>query len=182
MSLIKEFADLALADPAPVAATAHPVFLSQPLADIALEANPVEPSWVISGRPEARSKVHSRSADDFSSTTIWECTAGAFRWHFEWDETVHILEGAVTITDETGRITTIRQGDVAYFAAGTWATWEIETYVKKIAFCRRAFPAPVVAALSLKERFSALLRGRKAAAAGGFGATSQPQDLPASAS
>ncbi|MDR4307434.1 DUF861 domain-containing protein [Chelatococcus sambhunathii] len=174
MSLVKDFTDLALDDPAPAAAAPrHPVFLSAPLAAITLDPAPIEPSWVISGQPLARAKLHSTSADRFSSTTIWDCTAGAFRWRFVWDETVHILEGAVTVTDETGRVTRLGEGDVAYFAAGSWATWKVETYVKKIAFCRRAFPTPVVKALGLKTKVFGWLRGTKPAPSGaGLAATS----------
>lgn len=163
MSLIEQLADIALADPAPAV---HPVFSSVSLEAIKLDQSPIEPSWIISGRPDARARVQSRSADDFSSTTIWECTAGAFRWHFAWDETVYILSGSVRVTDETGMVTTIKAGDVAYFAAGSWATWEIDDHVRKIAFCRRAFPAPVVKALSFKSWLSSALRGRPAAASG----------------
>ncbi len=167
MSLVKDFTDLALADPAPAEpAPSHPVFLTAPLASIVLDPAPIEPTWVIAGQPLARAKLHSTSADAFSSTTIWDCTAGAFRWHFVWDETVHIIEGAVTVTDETGKVTKLSAGDVAYFAAGSWATWEISSYVKKIAFCRRAFPAPMVTALSLKARLASLLRGTRPAPSG----------------
>lgn len=170
MSLIEQLTDIALADPAP---TAHPVFSSASISSMKLEPSPIEPSWIISGRPEARAVVQSRSADDFSSTTIWECTEGAFRWHFAWDETVHILSGSVRVTDETGKVTTIKAGDVAYFAAGSWATWEIDDHVRKIAFCRRAFPGPVVKALSVKSWVSSALRGRPAAASGA-GLTAAP--------
>lgn len=168
MSLFDQFADIALADPAP-APSAHPVFVSANLGDIALDSAPIEPSWVLSGAPMASAKLHSESADGFSSTTIWACTAGAFKWRFEWDETVHILSGSVTVTDETGRRTTISAGDVAYFAAGTWATWEIEDHVKKIAFCRKAFPRPVLAAMKAKTLLLGLVRGKPAPAAAGGG-------------
>ena len=43
--------------------------------------------------------------------------------------------GAVVLGDYEN----LREGDVAYFAAGSWAVWDIEDHVQKIAFCRRAF-------------------------------------------
>lgn len=168
MSLIEHFAELALADPDPVARPKGRSLVSAHPDDLVLDAAPIEPSWVISGAPQARAKLHSESADGLASTTIWGCTAGAFRWNFVWDETVVILEGGVRVTDETGRVTTLGAGDVAFFAAGAWATWEIETHVRKIAFCRKAFPKPVLIAMALKTWLSSLLR-RGGAADAGFG-------------
>lgn len=165
MSLVDQFTEIALADPPP--APGHPVFVSQGLDQIALDPAPIEPSWILAGAPMASAKLHSESADRFSSTTIWACTAGAFKWRFDWDETVHILSGAVKVTDETGRTTVISAGDVAYFAAGTWATWEIEDHVKKIAFCRKPFPRPVLAAMRAKSALAGLVRGGGTAASGG---------------
>src|SRR5262249_41375344 len=88
-------------------------------------------------------------------TAVWDCTAGEFRWQFGWDETVLILEGEVHITTGDGVERTLRTGDVAFFAGGSSATWRIETYVKKLAFCRRPFPKP----LTLAYRLRNLIRG-----------------------
>ena len=157
MSLFRQLVDIALDDPKPAGAS-HPVFAASSLAAIELDPAPIEPSWIISGSPQASGKQHSTSADALSSTSIWACTAGAFRWNFVWDETVHIVSGSVDVTDETGTRTTLIAGDVAYFAAGSWATWEIRDHVKKIAFCRRPFPTSVLVAMGLKKRLSGLLR------------------------
>ncbi len=72
----------------------------------------------------------------------WDCTAGRFRWHFGWEETVVILEGEVSVTDAANVTTTLRPGDVAYFPANSWFVWEVPTYVRKIAFCRRPVGRP----------------------------------------
>ncbi|PZQ19239.1 MAG: cupin [Ancylobacter novellus] len=163
MSLFRQLVEIALDDPKPAGAS-HPVFTTGSLAAIELDPSPIEPSWIISGDPQASGKLHSASADALSSTSIWACTAGAFRWNFVWDETVHIVSGSVDVTDETGTRTTLVAGDVAYFAAGSWATWEIRDHVKKIAFCRRPFPRPVLAAMGMKRRVAGLLRGGAAPA------------------
>lgn len=112
---------------------------------------PIEPSWVLEGEPRARLAEHSRSADEAAITAVWDCTAGRFRWHFHWDETVIILEGEVHVVAEDGSERTLKSGDIAYFKGGTWATWSIDTYVKKIAFVRKPFPAPVAFAWRLKN-------------------------------
>lgn len=123
--------------------------------DLDMADAPIEPSWIIAGTPRARVALHSRSSDDTASTAVWDCTAGEFRWFFDWDETVVILEGEVHVTAEDGTQRTLRAGDIGYFAGGTWATWRIETYLRKIAFCRKRFPVPVVLAYRLRN----MLRG-----------------------
>lgn len=109
----------------------------------------IDPSWIISGEPKARVAEHSRGADGAGATAIWDCTAGHFRWYFAWDETVVILEGSVHVTDADGNQRLLRAGDIALFRADTWATWQIDTYVKKIAFLRRPFPMVVANAWRL---------------------------------
>lgn len=120
--------------------TASLVFLAEAADSIELAESPINPNWIISGRPHARSAEQSRTQDRASSTAVWDCTAGQFRWYFGWDETVYILEGSVTVATEDGGLRVLSQGDIGYFKAGTWATWHIENYVKKVAFMRRPFP------------------------------------------
>ncbi|WP_117193086.1 cupin domain-containing protein [Rhizobium terrae] len=112
---------------------------------------PIEPSWVLSGNPQARAAAHSKAADECAATGVWDCTAGSFRWFFGWDETVVILEGEVDVTAEDGTQRILRAGDVAYFKGGTWATWRIDNYVKKVAFLRKPFPAPLSFLYRLKN-------------------------------
>ncbi|WP_105383606.1 cupin domain-containing protein [Neorhizobium alkalisoli] len=112
---------------------------------------PIEPSWIISGDPQARAASHSKADDQCAATGVWDCTAGTFRWFFGWDETVVILEGEVHVTAEDGTQSTLRSGDVAYFKGGTWATWRIDNYVRKVAFLRKPFPAPLAALYRLRN-------------------------------
>ena len=83
--------------------------------DLRLQPAPINPEWIIAGNPQARAADHSRSGDRASSTAMWDCTAGEFRWFFGWDETVYILEGEVHVTAEDGSVSILRVGDVAYF-------------------------------------------------------------------
>ncbi|MBX5103744.1 cupin domain-containing protein [Rhizobium lentis] len=116
-----------------------------------LKSTPINPDWIISGNPEARTAEHSRGHDEASLTAIWDCSAGEFRWYFGWDETVMILEGDVHITAEDGTERTLRAGDVAFFAGGTWARWRVDTYVRKVAFLRKPFPKPLAIAYRLRN-------------------------------
>ena len=122
-----------------------PAFVAGRPEDVVLEAAPINPDWVASGSPRARAGLHSESLDGRTSTNIWECSAGSFWWTFHNEETVVILEGAVRVTSETGNIRLLKAGDIAFFAGGSRAFWEIEDYVRKIAFVRHAHSRQVAA-------------------------------------
>lgn len=142
--------------------TASPALTAGAAGALQLQANPIEPDWIISGDPQARLAEHSRSADDASATAVWDCTAGEFRWFFGWDETVMIMEGDVHVTSEDGYARLLQVGDLAYFKGGTWATWRVDNYVKKVAFVRRPMPAAVTLAYRLRN----VLRSRQSAGLG----------------
>jgi uncharacterized cupin superfamily protein len=116
---------------------------------------PINPDWIVSGNPQARTAEHSRARDEAALTAVWDCTAGEFRWRFGWDETVMILEGEVHVTTEEGVERTLRAGDVAFFAGGTWANWRVDTYVRKVAFLRKPFPRPLAIAYRLRNMLRA---------------------------
>jgi uncharacterized cupin superfamily protein len=137
-------------------------FVGADIRALDLQPAPIEPSWIISGNPRARAASHSASADKCSATSLWDCTAGSFRWFFGWDETVVILEGSVHVTAEDGSEQVLRAGDVGYFRAGTWSTWRVDDYVRKIAFVRQPVPTPIALYYRVRNR---LLRARPAALA-----------------
>lgn len=116
---------------------ANPEFIAGRPDDVTLVDAPINPDWIVDGSPHARAGLHSPSVDGNASTHIWECTAGTFWWTFHDEETVFILEGQVRVTTPNGETRTLQPGDIAYFAEGTKALWDIDDYVKKIAFCRK---------------------------------------------
>ena len=136
-----------------------PPLVAASSATMEMKSSPIDPAWVISGAPEARIAEHSHSADKAAMTALWDCTAGTFRWYFGWDETVMILKGEVRVTDENGAVRVLKAGDIAYFAGNTWATWQIDTYVRKIAFLRRPFPMPLALVMKVKGRLQRGLAG-----------------------
>lgn len=109
---------------------------------VSLEAAPINSDWILSGAPVARAKEVARSDDGAACTSIWDCSAGTFRWYFGVDETVHILDGEVVVRDEAGRESTLRAGDVGFFPAGTWMVWRVDSYVRKVAYLRHPLPTP----------------------------------------
>jgi uncharacterized protein len=110
--------------------------------DVRLKPAPINPAWILEGKPQARNAILSRSDDKAACTIMWDCTAGKFNWHYDIDETVHVLEGSVIVSSENTAPKRLEAGDVAFFPAGTTAHWHVETYVRKVAFCRRLLPAP----------------------------------------
>jgi uncharacterized cupin superfamily protein len=131
-------------------------------------AAPITPDWIVAGRPIARFVPLARGHDDLGSTTLWDCTDGTFRWCFVWDETVHILEGAVTVTLPSGDVHRLTAGSVAFFPAGSTAVWKVEGYVRKLAVCRRPYPGPLARAVALARRAKLGLTALKAATADRF--------------
>lgn len=113
------------------------------LSDVALDSSPIEPSWILDGAPRARVAEWARSLDGTTTTNVWDCTAGRFRWYFADDEIVHIMDGSVTVSSEDHPAKTLHAGDAALFRAGTWSEWHVEHYVRKHAILRQALPAPV---------------------------------------
>lgn len=120
--------------------------------EIVLEDAPIHPDWIVSGVPVARAGLHSPSVDGGASTHIWDCTAGSFRWTFHSEETVVILEGAVRVTTQNGARRLLKAGDIAYFAKDSKALWEIDRYVRKIAFVRHPHSRQVQALRSILGR------------------------------
>jgi uncharacterized cupin superfamily protein len=93
---------------------------------------PINPEWILEGRPTARGNVFLQSADKKISHGGWECTAGRFQWVFAWDEFVHIVEGEVTIEEAGGKTVTLRRGDLAHFPKGLKTVWHVPNYVRKV--------------------------------------------------
>ncbi|GJE56803.1 hypothetical protein EKPJFOCH_3311 [Methylobacterium thuringiense] len=130
-----------------------------------LRAAPIEPSWIRKGNPLARNATLSRSADGLASTLVWDCTAGEFQWIYEIDETIYFLEGSATISDGHNPPKTFGPGDVLFLPRGAVCHWHVESYVKKVAFCRRTLPKTV--GLGMRA-FARLVRMVKGGSSGGF--------------
>ncbi|MEH2611839.1 cupin domain-containing protein [Bradyrhizobium sp. AZCC 1693] len=127
--------------------------------NVDLMPSPIEPSWIIEGNPEARSRVLSTSADRAATTLIWSCTAGKFNWDYDVDETIMILEGSIVLESDGLPPKRYGVGDVIFFRSGAHAKWHVEGYVKKVAFFRQTNPLglglAVRAVNKLKRTFSA---------------------------
>jgi hypothetical protein len=108
--------------------------------NVDLKPSPIEPSWIIEGNPEARSRPLSTSADGAATALIWSCTEGKFNWYYDLDETIMILEGSIVLESEGMPPKRYGVGDMIFFRDGAHAKWHVEEYVKKVAFCRLTNP------------------------------------------
>jgi uncharacterized cupin superfamily protein len=62
---------------------------------------------------------------------LWTHEPAEFPYVPPGDETFHVLEGEVTIADESGTKTTLRSGDIASLVKGEPTTWQITKPFKK---------------------------------------------------
>jgi uncharacterized cupin superfamily protein len=125
------------------------------------KAQPINASWILEGNPVARLEHLSSSADGTASTYYWDCTAGRFNWFYAFDETLYVLEGSVVLKGASGIPRRIIAGDTIYFPAGAQAEWTVETYIRKLAFCRTPEPKLVTAAKRAVRRARGVLTGSR---------------------
>jgi uncharacterized cupin superfamily protein len=133
-----------------------------------LVPNPIQPAWILDGKPVARLALLSSSADGTASTYFWDCTAGRFNWFYSFDETFHVLEGEVTLKYPSGTSHRVVAGDTVFFPAGSSAEWTVDNYVRKLAFCRSTLPSYLTTARQVVRRLKRLVGGgsRKDAGSG----------------
>lgn len=123
-----------------------------------LEPAPIRPEWILDGAPQAKCKMLARHTRGWGSMCHWSCTAGRFRWHYEWEESVVFVEGEVKITDANGVVYKGEPGASLFFPAGTTAIWEVPTYIRKIAFNDKPVPKVLHIQSRLMERFKGLFK------------------------
>jgi uncharacterized cupin superfamily protein len=124
-------------------------------------AAPINASWILAGEPVARVALLSSSADGTASTYYWDCTAGRFNWYYAFDETLHILEGFVTLKAPSGDLRRVVAGDTVFFPAGSQAEWTVEEYIRKLAFCRTPLPDYLISVRNIGRKVKKLVTGGK---------------------
>ncbi len=117
-----------------------------------LASDPINPTWILEGAPNARVHVLAVGSDGSAWTCTWDCTAGKFNWFYSFDETVYILEGSVTLFGGTPKARTLKPGDMVHFPKGSQAHWHVETYVRKLAFCHNILPDIITKPIALAKK------------------------------
>jgi hypothetical protein len=108
--------------------------------EVELQDHPINPDWVLEGEPRARISEWAESADGTTSHWTWDCTAGRFRWYYDVDETIVVIQGSVALRVDDESPVLLGVGDAAYFPAGHWVTWTVDSYVRKHAVVRVPVP------------------------------------------
>jgi uncharacterized protein len=126
-----------------------------------LVSNPIQPGWILDGKPAARLALLSSSADGTASTYFWDCTAGRFNWFYSFDETFHVLEGEVSLKYPSGQSHRVVSGDTVFFPAGSSAEWTVDRYIRKLAFCRTPVPGYLTFARQMVRRLRGAVGGSR---------------------
>lgn len=135
------------------------------------QPSPIDPSWIEAGDPRARCAILALTDDRLAMTVHWECTAGRFTWRYEMDETIFILEGGCTLNQPGVPELRLGPGDSAHFSRGAAVTWTVESYVRKIGFCKSAPPRAFSLGLRLLQ--GVWRRVKKSSRAFGLGPTAE---------
>lgn len=73
------------------------------------------------------------SQDEVIHHGTWECGPGESDLHFQWTETVYIIEGKVVVENlATGEAKTLLPGDLATFEKGSSWKWRVPWRLKKV--------------------------------------------------
>jgi uncharacterized cupin superfamily protein len=102
-----------------------------PSAQEPLEDAPILREWIEEGSPQASVRFLSSSGDGGMVTGVWHCTAGTFRWVFDCDEVIHVLDGGVEVEHE-GVCIALGPGSVAFFPVGARTRWRVKAHVRKL--------------------------------------------------
>jgi uncharacterized cupin superfamily protein len=81
-------------------------------------------------KPEIR-KPTDQERQTAQSWPTWTKEASEFPWEYDEKETCLLLEGQVTVTNETGEQFKFAAGDWVVFPQGMKCTWKIEKDVRK---------------------------------------------------
>jgi uncharacterized cupin superfamily protein len=95
---------------------------------------PLPKEIIVSGDPAA--KVHwlraSAAGEPAYYAGVWTVERCTFDYVFEMNETAHIIEGHVVVTQEDGPTLDLHTGDVAHFPKGAKTRWEVRERLKKV--------------------------------------------------
>jgi uncharacterized cupin superfamily protein len=131
--------------------------LHSTLTDIKLEPDTIPSEWLLSGQAETRSKILGKSRDRLGYIVLWECGAASYKWHYGRDEAYIVLSGEGFMTDEKGVEHHFGPGDVAFFPAGTNATWRHPDHFRKVAVLKYSIWRPLAVGMKTWSKFLQLL-------------------------
>ncbi|HET6160899.1 MAG TPA: cupin domain-containing protein [Dongiaceae bacterium] len=88
---------------------------------------------LVSGAPKQRGRSYFNAPEIGLSAGVWDCTAFEGKMGlYPVDEFMILLEGSVTVTERSGRVTRIEAGESFVIPRGLDCAWTQEGYVRKI--------------------------------------------------
>lgn len=100
-----------------------------------LEAKPLAPpsAQALDGPVMVRSRVDFATEDRRLVSGIWESEPGRSRWEFETrGEIIHVVSGAMTVTEDGGEPVALSAGSTAYFPVGWSGEWLVTEPLRKV--------------------------------------------------
>lgn len=101
------------------------------IAHAELDSWPLPRELVLTGDPQASGAVLSKAPDGRQVRGLWDCTPGSFRWEWNYDETLVVVAGRVTVTLDDGRKVELNPGDMAFFERGQGSVWTVHEHFRK---------------------------------------------------
>ena len=126
---------------------------SPAVASAEMESSSIPSAWLLSGDARTRSKLLGKTEDKLAFVMLWECGPANFKWHYGKDEFLIILSGDAYLQEESGRERHYGPSDVAFFPAGSTATWRIPDHVRKVAILKRQVSQPLAFACRAWMKF-----------------------------
>jgi uncharacterized cupin superfamily protein len=84
------------------------------------------------GEPMATEGKKLWTGEGIDEVGIWKCAAGPSRWSFETNESITVLSGRMTATEDGGEAVEIKAGDSSVFPKGWSGTWDIHDTILKV--------------------------------------------------
>jgi uncharacterized protein len=100
------------------------------IADTDLEPEPLDPSQIVSGKPEVTGKVLWESPDGRQLRGIWQITPGVVT-DTEANELFVVVSGRATIEVEGGSVLEVGPGDACILREGDRTRWTVHETLRK---------------------------------------------------
>jgi uncharacterized cupin superfamily protein len=101
------------------------------IADVELDADPLDPATVLEGEPRAYSRALRTSSDGAWETGLWELTPGVVT-DIEAEEVFLVVAGSATVEIADGPVLELKAGVIGGFAGGERTVWRVRETVRKL--------------------------------------------------
>jgi len=86
----------------------------------------------VAGKPSMKTWIEHKTNDGKFLTGFWEAMPGTYRVAYAADEFIHLFEGKVTLTPDSGSALTFSAGDSFQIPKGFTGLWKTEERIRKV--------------------------------------------------